>query len=230
MSIDGEDTQQGDGSGFIRIGGASIVAAIAIHFILNAALKQFPPDGAMGTELQEYLAREGGTWAIVHGFRYVAFTGIILFASALFLRVLSSRQRAAVGWGIVGLLGTALWVTNGVVTNGLEILTFLGSDTVTDDLFWLLFESTRVLFTAEIATWGITILGFSVASWCSGALPRWLSVVGWTAAALDLLTGVLVVSVISGGSAAIFADLGSLASILWMLAAGIHLLLRGSRR
>lgn len=46
-------------------------------------------------------------------------------------------------------------MTNGVITNGIETFAFLNTDLLSQqqNLFWLLFELTRVLFTAEVVTW-----------------------------------------------------------------------------
>jgi len=70
----------------IRLGGLAIIVGLGIHIILNAVLKVFPPDDPTAVELQAYLSIEANTWAIIHGFRYVAFACIVLFAAALFVR------------------------------------------------------------------------------------------------------------------------------------------------
>lgn len=229
MNTDRHTTHRRGQGALIRLGGFAIVFALGIHIVLNAVLKKFPPEDPTVTELQEYLAREAGTWAIVHGFRYVAFACIILFAAGLFSRTCCIRSVPTTGWGLVGLLGTAVWVTNGVVTNGIEILAFLNIDLISrqQELFWLLFELTRILFTAEIVTWAITILGFSVAGWRSAMIPKWLVVLGLFAATAGMLSGGFVVSVVSGGSATILADLAALTSLAWILCVGIYMGARG---
>jgi hypothetical protein len=226
-----QETDGPGGDGLIRLGGVTVIVALGIHIVLNNVLKAFPPQDPTPVELRGYLAREAGTWAVVHGFRYVAFACVVLFAAGLFCRILGSGTLGGVGWGIVGLLGTALWVTNGVVTNGIEIVAFLNLDLLSErqELFWLLFRLTRVLFTAEIAGWWITILGFSVAGWRSGVLPGWLVTLGLIAAAAGLLSSVFVVSVIHGGRAAWLLDVAALTSLLWFLCTGIAMVIpRGS--
>jgi hypothetical protein len=49
--------------------------------------------------------------------------------------------------GCGGLLGTSIFVANGVITNGIEMLAFLNTDLLSkqQELFWLLFRLTRVL-------------------------------------------------------------------------------------
>lgn len=212
-----------DDRGLGRVGGAAVLVALAIHIILNMVLKEFPPESATATELQAYLAQEASTWAIVHGFRYVAFACLVLFAASLFSRSAAEHSGLPNGWAVVGLLGTAMWVTNGIVANGIEMLAFINHEAVSDqqELFWLLFYLTRVLFTAEIATWSITIFGFSMAGRASHTMSDWLSVLGFFAALTGLLASVFVVSVITGGWATVLADIATLSSLAWFLCVGI---------
>jgi hypothetical protein len=96
-----------DGQGhavLIRLGGLAIIVGLAIHVVLNSVLKEFPPENPTVTELQAYLSNEAGTWAIVHGFRYVAFACIVLFAAGLFSRTCCTRRAQTTGWGVVGCL------------------------------------------------------------------------------------------------------------------------------
>lgn len=46
--------------------------ALTIHIVVNWVLKEFPPEDPSLAELQSYLLDEAGTWAFVHGLRYVA--------------------------------------------------------------------------------------------------------------------------------------------------------------
>ena len=216
-------------SSLIRLGGLAIIVGMVIHVVLNVVLKEFPPEGATSSELQEYLAREAGSWATIHGFRYLAFTCIVLFAAALFVRTCRTGVTRETGWGVVGLLGAAVFVTNGIVTNGVEILAFLNTAPVSQspDLFWLLFRLTRVLFTAEVVTWSILILGFSVAGWRSATLPRWLSALGVLQVVAGMTAGVFIASALSGDEVAIPLEVASISGLLWFLSAGVYLLARG---
>ncbi|MCI0405938.1 MAG: hypothetical protein L0209_07675, partial [candidate division Zixibacteria bacterium] len=66
----GTSTARAGESSLIRIGGLAIIVGMMVHIVLNMVLKEFPPNNPTSSELQEYLAREAGTWAIIHGFRY----------------------------------------------------------------------------------------------------------------------------------------------------------------
>jgi hypothetical protein len=124
-----------------------------------------------------------------------------------------------------------MWVTNGFVTNGIEILAFVNNEFVSQrqDLFWLLFQLTRVLFTAEIAAWSITIFGFSMAGRSSRTMPSWLSILGVFAAAAGIFSSGFVVSVITGGWATLVADIATLTSLAWFLCVGIAMAVQGTR-
>ena len=213
----------------IRMGGLAIIVGLGIHIILNAVLKVFPPDDPTVEELKAYLSNEANTWAIIHGFRYVSFACIVLFAAALFVRTCCIRTEQTTGWGIVGLLGAAMFVTNGVITNGIEILAFLNINLITQqqELFWLLFRLTRVLFTAELVLWSILIFGFSMAGWRSGTLPIWLVALGLINVIAGMLTGGFIVSILNDGWATIFIDVAAPSGLAWFVSSGIYMLVRG---
>ena len=129
----------------------------------------------------------------------------------------------------MGLLGTAIFVANGVITNGIEMLAFLNTDLLfkQQELFWLLFRLTRVLFTAEVVTWSFVILGFSIAGWLSTTIPKWLSALGLLNVAAGMLTGGFIVSVVNDGSATILADVAALTGLVWFACVGVYMLMRG---
>lgn len=216
-------------AGLIRLGGLAMIVGLLIHIVLNSVLKKFPPENPTAGELQAYLSNEASTWAIVHGFRYIALACIVLFAAGLFARTCRTRTDSTTGWGVVGVLGTAIFVTNGVITNGIEMLAFLNIAPVSQqqDLFWLLFRLTRVLFTAEIVTWSILIFGFSIAGWLSNTIPRWLTALGLLNTAVGMLTGVFIVSVVSDGRAGILAEVAELTGLAWFTCVGVYMLMRG---
>jgi hypothetical protein len=206
-----------------------MVVGLAIHIILNMVLKEFPTVDPTVAELQAYLSKEAATWAIVHGFRYVAFACLLLFSAGLFARTCCTRAGQTIGWGIVGLLGTAVWVTTGMITNGIETLAFLNLDLVSkqQELFWLLFRLTRVLFTGEVVAWSFVIFGFSVAGWRSATLPRWISTLGFVHVMAGMLSGVFIVSVINEGPATAITEVAALTGMAWFACTGIYMFLRG---
>jgi hypothetical protein len=90
-----------------------------------------------------------------------------------------------------------------------------------------LYRLTRILFTAEVVTWSVLILGFSVAGWRSATIPRWLSALGFLQVSAGMLSGVFITSALAGEWASIPLDVASLAGLLWFMSAGVYLLVRG---
>ena len=127
------------------------------------------------------------------------------------------------------MLGTAIFVTNGVITNGIEILAFLNIDLLSkqQELFWLLFRLTRVLFTAEVVTWSFVILGFSIAGWRSTTIPKWLAALGLLNVAAGMLSGGFIVSIITDGWATILMQVATLTGLVWFACVGVYMLIRG---
>lgn len=224
------DTDEGGQTLLIRLGGVAILVGFAIHIVANVFIKQMPPDDPSLVELRTYLATEAGNWAIVHGMRYVAIVCLAVFAAALFTRTCCLRSTPPVGWGMIGFLGASLMLANLLITNGIEMFVFLDADLVATDagVFWGLFGITRVLFTAEVVASALFIGGFSVAGRLSSTLPVWLSAIGLVSATFGLLSGVFIVSIVTGGRAAFIIEIASLSGLLWFVCAGFYLLIRGA--
>ena len=210
---------------FVRLGGLVILFGLTVHIVANMVLKTFPSEEFTLIELQEYLSNEAGTWAIVHGMRYVAIVCIIIFSAALYMKT-SRNNTLSTGWGIVGLLGSGLMMSNLMITNGIEILAFFNFDKLSkqEELFWLLFNLTRVLFTAEIVAWSILILGFSMAGWFSSTIPKWLFIWGLFGSLLCFLSAIFIINILNDGWASILIEIGSLAGLLWFLCIGFYML------
>lgn len=225
----GEDPAGTDGrQDFVRLGGLLILLGLTVHIVANMALKTFPTEDFTLAELKVYLSDEAGTWAIIHGLRYVAIVCIVIFSAGLFIKTRGTRLSSATGWGVVGLLGTGLMMANLMITNGIEILAFCDFNSLSEqeELFWLFFNLTRVLFTAQIIAWAILILGFSMAGKFSSTIPKWLVKFGLLCASICFLSAVFVVSVLSEGWASILIEFASLAGLIWFVCIGVYMLLR----
>ena len=205
----------------IRIGGLAVLVALAIHIFVNGFLKKFPPENPSLPELKDYLTVEASTWAIVHGLKYLALVGLVVFAAAVYSRTCRSRRALGAGWGVVGLLGTAIHVTNAMIANGIEIMAFYDFTLLSEEasLFWLLFRTVRVLFTAEIVAWGVVIFGFSMAGFQSS--------LGFFSATACMVSGVFVVSVLTEGWATILIDVASITGLAWFSCVGVYMLMQG---
>ena len=218
-------------AGLVRTGGAALLVGFAIHIVANAVLKQFPPENPTLSELTAYLEAEASTWGIVHGMRYLAIGCLAVFLGGIMARIRSSAVSSG-GWEQVGFVGGLLLLSNLLITNGLETIAFLDFELLSEnpELFWLVFNVTRVLFTAEIVTWAIMIFGFSIAGWNSQTFPKPIVVVGLAAACMAMVSGVFVsVLMTSGGWIGIVDGIAVVASLLWFLSTGIWMVWRGDR-
>lgn len=218
-------------TGVIRLGGLAVLLAITIHIIVNWVIKTMPPADLTAAELQSYFDEQADSWAIVHGLRYVAFTCIALFSAGLFVKTSYRGESRSIGWGVLGLLGTAIGVTNGIMTNGLETLSYLNIDLLNrnQELFWLLRNVTRTLFTAEFVAWAIVIFGFSMAGRHSSTIPKWLVFLGFLIAATGILVGLFIADILANGQATIFLTVSSLGGMVWFTSVGVLMLLRGAK-
>jgi len=118
---------------FIRTGGAVCLVGLTLHVLVNAGLKTMPPPMLGATELRACLAEEASTWALVHGLRNVALPCLVVFAAAVFVRTCSRRPSSALGWGIVGLLGSAMQVVNAFTANAIETFLLLDADRFSEE-------------------------------------------------------------------------------------------------
>lgn len=216
----------------VRVSGMALIVAFTIHIAANGVVKVPPPIDPSLSEMQTYLAAERGSWALVHGMRYVAVVGLALFYSALVVRIQFVDRPGSGGWEILGLVGGMLHLFTLFIANSIETFLFLGFEFIakSPELFWSFFYVARVLFNAEILAWAIAILGFSLAGWFSGGLPRWISIVGFVAAPLGLISGVLVATSMLGSSWLVPVDtLAAPFSLFWFLSSGAWLLWRGHK-
>ena len=216
-------------SNIVRLGGIAILITLIIHIIVNWVLKTFPPMNASVDELKSYLTHEYSIWAAVHGLRYMAIVCIILFSAGLFTRTCCIRSTTNIGWGIVGLLGSSLLVANLLITNGIETLAFLDYKILSEnqELFWLLFNVTRVLFTAEIVAWAIVLTGFGVAGLYSKTIPKWVVYLGFLGAGSGLFAALNIVEVMNDGWQSYFLAAGGLLGMLWFATIGVYILIKG---
>jgi hypothetical protein len=136
------------------------------------------------------------------------------------------------GWALVGLLGAALHIANGMITNGIEILAFMDFGRLSQDpkLFWLVFYLTRILFTGEIVAWGLVVGGFSAAGWQSSTLPRWLTMLGFLSAIGSLACGIFIVSIMNEGRALLLVEIVPLGCLAWFLATALLMAFQGPVR
>jgi hypothetical protein len=214
-------------SGLIRTGGVAMLVTLVIHIVANDVLKELPPDNPTPEELIAYLTEEQPTWSIVHGMRYVAVVCIAIFIGGLCTRL--CLNTSILGWPIVGLIGACLHLASLMITNGIETVAYLDVELSSDkpELFWLLFQLTDVLFTAEVTAGAIVMLGFSMAGLNSKMLPKWIVAIGLLGALASLVSGALIVSVVQSGWASNVHAVAGFLGLIWFGSCGVYLLIKG---
>lgn len=226
-----DENAANDHSLLIRLGGMAGLVTIAVHMVVNMALKSFPDPKLTPDQLQAYFQDESSTWAVVHGLRYFAIVGIVFMVVGLYLRTSRLRAAPGSGWGIIGLVGATLWLANLTITNGIEMFAFLDFQSMSNkpDLFWAMFYMTRVLFSAEIIAWVIVTFGFSMSGLRSKTLPLWMGYAGLLLSSVGLASSIAVVDVLRGGWTSVLATVAAFGIILWLICTSIYMLVRGDR-
>lgn len=220
-----------DRSLLVRLGGIAGLTTIAVHFFVNMILKSFPDEDLTIDQLRDYFQNESSNRAIVHGLRYFAIAGIVFMVAGLYLR--TSRKRAVLGegWGLIGLLGAALWIANLTVTNGIEMFAFVDFQSMSNepDLFWLAFHMTRVLFSAEMIAWVIVTFGFSMSGLRLKTLPPWIAYAGLLLSTVGFASSITIVNVLRGGWTSALATVTAFGIILWFISASAYLVVKGDK-
>lgn len=215
----------------IRAGGVAMVIAFSIHIVANSFLKELPPTDPTLDELRIYLEAENSIWQVVHGMRYLAVAALGIFYAALYSRTRCSTEGLTGGWEIVGLIGGVLHLASLHITNGIETFAFLDFTLLSEnpELFWQTYNTTSVLFSAELSVWALMLLGFSMAGWKSRTIPAWIGSIGLFAAAFAIVAGVFVTAAITtdGWAAAVY-EIGMLATLAWFFCTGIFMVVRGA--
>ncbi len=80
---------------------------------------------------------------------------------------------------------------------------------------------------ARLVWTGITT-GFSIAGWQSGALPRWLCIVGLIAGFTALVTAVAIVQRIEGGWPGVFSTANMPAQLVFYIGVCVQMLRRAA--
>lgn len=208
-----------------------MLVGFTIHIVANFFLKELPPIDPTLDELRSYLEAENAMWQVVHGMRYLAVAALGIFYAALFARTRCSATASTGGWEIVGLVGAVLHLANLHITNGIETFAFLDFTLLSEkpELFWQTYNTTSVLFSAELSVWAIMLLGFSMAGWKSRTIPIWIDSIGLFAAAFAIVAGVFVTAAITtdGWASAVY-EIAMLATLAWFFCTGILMVLRGA--
>ena len=126
-------------------------------------------------------------------------------------------------WAKVGLLGFVWMCSMGAVANSAEIIAAWRIETLEaqPQLLTGLWSISIVLFTSAMVPWATVILSFSIAGRLSGVVPVWIAGLGLVMAILGLMTGVGIVSAVTGGWAEIPSFLAFVLVNIWVLAVSV---------
>jgi hypothetical protein len=213
----------------IRLGGIAGLFVVGSALVLNVvAIAPAPAFDAPPGEISTYVSEQAGNLAVSDTLRYVVAILVPLFAVGLHRFVSGAVDGAHRAWALLGVVG-AIWISAvGTVANSVEVAGVWQIEALLDDpqLLRSIWSFGGTLFIAASLAWGTLVLGFSVAAYLTGVVPRWLTVLGAATVATCYTGGIGVVSVLNGG----WAQGPWLASILlfslWVVSTSVVMIRR----
>ena len=129
-------------------------------------------------------------------------------------------------WAKVGLLGIVWMCGVGAIANSAEIIAVWRIETLEaqPQLLTGLWSSSIVLFTSAMVPWATAILSFSIAGRISGVIPVWLAGLGLIMAISGLMTGIGIVSAVTGGWAEIPSFVAFILVNIWVFVVSVLML------
>jgi len=199
------------------------VFAILINFIL---ISPPPPYNSSLQVITNYLQQESEMIVLGAGLRYLVWPLGLIFAVGLYQFVRGEEDGNHRSWAKVGLLGFVWMCSVGAVANSAEIIAAWRIDTLEaqPQLLTGLWSTSFVLFTSVMVPWATAILSFSIAGRLSGVIPVWIAGLGLIMAIFGLMTGVGIVSVVTGGWAEIPSFVAFILVNIWVLAVSVLML------
>jgi Domain of unknown function (DUF4386) len=187
----------------VRLGGLAGLSVFGLYILVQFVLGFPGPSGVPPGELKTYVSEHASTAAVANGLRYLVFPCIAFLAVGMYTLTGRGATLTGNGWGILGLLGAAALMANGVIANTLLTMTYLNFANLSEqpEHFMLQRNLSRLLFSVGQLFWGLMIAGFSIAGWQSATVPRWLVIPGLLFAALGLFNAVLIAWIMTGGRA-----------------------------
>jgi hypothetical protein len=174
---------------FGRVAGLAGLAVFVLALIINVVLLWPPPDPpVLDTPIADvavYVAVKSDHLALGHGLRYLAQASLLIFGVGLYRHVIGPSDGADRAWAMVGVLATVWIPAIGIIAQSLEGVAVWQAAALADQRQFalVLWGLSVFLWNATLVPFSAMILGFSLAGRASGALPRWLVVLGIAAAA-----------------------------------------------
>jgi len=215
---------------FVRLGGIAGLLATTLAIVINFILLSPPPPYNSSLDvITTFLEQEVEMIVLSTGLRYIVWPLGLIFAVGLYQFIRGDEDGNHRSWAKIGILGIVWMCSMGAVANSAEIIAAWRIETLgtQPQLLTGLWSISIVLFTSAMVPWATAILSFSIAGRLSGVLPVWIAGLGLVMAILGLLTGIGIVSAVTGGWAEIPSFSAFVLVNIWVLAVSV-LMLRNS--
>jgi hypothetical protein len=188
----------------VRVGGLVNLLILGLVVVVNFVLtpkRSLLPANARPEEIASFFSAHAEQMGLANGLRNLVLFLLPIFAVGLYTLIARTADNAAKAWTIMSLVATAAVMAVGTVNNGVETAAFINLSVFAEhpELRKLLWSLSGVVFEAVRLVWAAINTGFSVGGWLSGALPRWLCIVGLLSAVSCLVTAVGIAPLLAGG-------------------------------
>lgn len=171
-----------------RVGGLAGLSFIAVVGSVNIILgaSGMPRSGATRSEVQAYFADHGDTVALACSLATLVWLCLGVFGAGLVARLRQEDPERVQSWPLLGLGGVIM--QNALFSGVVATQILLGSDSLSDDSRWLVWQLHNALFTLNGSSLAIILLAFSIAGIRAGIIQRWHATVGFVAAGVLALS------------------------------------------
>jgi hypothetical protein len=188
----------------VRLGGLVNLLILALVVVVNFVLtpkRSLLPENARPEETTSFFSAHADQMALANGLRNLVLFLLPIFAVGLYTLIARTAETAAKAWATMALVASAAVMAVGTVNNGVETAAFVNMSVFAEhpELRKLLWSLSGVVFTAVRLVWAAMNTGFSVGGWLSGALPRWLCIVGLLSAVACLISAVGIAPLLADG-------------------------------
>jgi hypothetical protein len=188
----------------VRLGGLVNLLILALVVVVNFVLtpkRSLLPENARPEEIASFFSAHADQMALANGLRNLVLFLLPIFAVGLYTLIARTAETAAKAWATMALVASAAVMAVGTVNNGVETAAFVNLSVFAEhpELRRLLWSLSAVVFAAVRLVWAAINTGFSVGGWLSGALPRWLCIVGLLSAVSSLVSAVGIAPLLAGG-------------------------------
>ena len=210
----------------VRLGGLAGLFIIGLALVVNFVLIPQGPAGDAGPEeIAAFFSDQAASMALANGLRNLGLFLLPLWGVGLYSLIAHTADSAAKSWASMGVVASAALMALGTVNNLIQTAAFLELSIFSEhpELRTLLWSLSGVGFGgASRLVLGAFCAGFSIAGWQSGALPRWLCIVGLLSAASSLVTVVAIAELLAGGWP-VYVDLAVFAPTILIFQVGVSI-------